>query len=197
MPAVGKIICRTAAARVYVPLAVGTHIDHRLTFAAGRGLKGVAFYEDRPYAFLAASVRMRLAEIGARIARLPRRAAPKTFLESLDRTAYVRAYLGGRERGDCISEWLSRLRTPSARDGPALRPEVVRSGPKEFERICAVVNEHASQVGDLFGGDYRRCALEYAARLGVRGYAERYWILLDKPMAQEYTVSVTPEEESP
>jgi LmbE family N-acetylglucosaminyl deacetylase len=39
--------------RVYAPLAVGTHVDHQLTFRAARRLGprfGTLFYEDYPYA---------------------------------------------------------------------------------------------------------------------------------------------------
>lgn len=179
-PAVEKLVRRAAPSRIYVPLAVGTHIDHRLTFEAGRSLGGVVFYEDRPYAFLEGSVRMRLAELDARVARPPRRTSPERLRSSLDRTAYVRAYLGRRERGPCVSAFLRRLRQSASwegrGDGLALRSEWVRCDRRGLGRVRAAVNEYTSQIEDLLGED----------SLMWIGSAERYWILLDKGDRREY-----------
>jgi LmbE family N-acetylglucosaminyl deacetylase len=59
-------------ATVYVPLAIGGHVDHRLTFAAGRVLaeQGVTVlaYEDCPYAIhTPGGVARRLAEIQGQV----------------------------------------------------------------------------------------------------------------------------------
>ena len=53
--------------RVYAPLAVGGHVDHRLAFAAGVVLARyghrVWFYEDLPYALLPEALEARLAAL--------------------------------------------------------------------------------------------------------------------------------------
>jgi LmbE family N-acetylglucosaminyl deacetylase len=58
--------------RVYVPLGVGGHVDHQLTFAAGRLLAAqgvpVFAYEDCPYAIhTPEGVARRLADLGAQV----------------------------------------------------------------------------------------------------------------------------------
>lgn len=54
--------------RLYVPLAVGGHVDHRHAFHAGRSLSGLGwdvwFYEDLPYALRPGLLEERLAAIG-------------------------------------------------------------------------------------------------------------------------------------
>lgn len=53
--------------RWYAPLAVGGHVDHRLTFAVGRELDArgwnVWFYEDLPYAIRPGALHQRLEEV--------------------------------------------------------------------------------------------------------------------------------------
>lgn len=57
------------AVRIYCPLAIAGHVDHRHTFAAGVALArsgwDVCFYEDQPYALRAGATEERLAEIAA------------------------------------------------------------------------------------------------------------------------------------
>lgn len=67
-----EIAHRTKPRRLYLPLAVGGHVDHRLAHEAGvRVLRDVApgrdvfFYEDRPYASAPGSVWLRLGQLGA------------------------------------------------------------------------------------------------------------------------------------
>ncbi len=58
--------------RVFVPLAVGAHVDHQLVFEAGRHLAGsgvtVFAYEDCPYVIHSpAALAVRLTEVGAHL----------------------------------------------------------------------------------------------------------------------------------
>jgi len=64
---------RSKASQVYVPLGVGSHIDHRLcheaclrAFQSGDG-RNVFLYEERPEAFVRGAVRVRLGQLGARL----------------------------------------------------------------------------------------------------------------------------------
>ncbi|MEJ7727615.1 MAG: PIG-L family deacetylase [Polyangiaceae bacterium] len=55
---------RLAPSEVWLPLAVGGHVDHRATFAAGmRSAGALRFYEERPYAFSPVLRRLRAMEI--------------------------------------------------------------------------------------------------------------------------------------
>ncbi|MBA3945882.1 MAG: PIG-L family deacetylase [Herpetosiphonaceae bacterium] len=57
------------AARMYLPLAVGNHVDHQAVWAARQVLVGtsVAFYEDFPYAAQPQAVPARIATLGDRL----------------------------------------------------------------------------------------------------------------------------------
>jgi LmbE family N-acetylglucosaminyl deacetylase len=54
--AVGELAERNQGATLYLPLAVGMHVDHQVAFLVGRSLAAagysVAFYEDFPYALV-------------------------------------------------------------------------------------------------------------------------------------------------
>lgn len=67
--ALGLDVNPDPAARVYCPLAIAGHVDHRHAFAAGVLLAGrgwdVCFYEDQPYALEPGVTEARLAEIAA------------------------------------------------------------------------------------------------------------------------------------
>jgi len=177
--------------RCYFPLGVGTHIDHRLTHAAAATLPPdaqVAFYEDRPYAFLRHNVRTRLSELGARLnpeelppdlRPLPDEVLIRSFRASLDTTAYVRAYLPpGDERTDCEQRLLDALVTRHSLPDLAIRPRILTTTAEQFERVFTAVSAYGTQIGDLFGtmDGYRRQTREYAEYLGVSAsYAERVW----------------------
>jgi LmbE family N-acetylglucosaminyl deacetylase len=128
-----RLRLRFDADEIVAPLAIGTHVDHRIVHAA---FPRAMYYEDRPYAFVHDR---------------------KSFLEA----PYVRAWLDDPAVADDIA--FPRFRG---------RPEIVRGDLRTVERI---VGEYRSQVGPLLGGRFRELSLAYSRRLGVRGYAERYW----------------------
>lgn len=163
--------------RVYCPLGVGTHIDHRLVFRAAvtlRGFTGLTFYEDRPYVLVPGQLAMRLAELSLQ-GDVPI-VAPATFLEGFHQAYYVRAYLAERERGECETLLLEKLPRAPARTGARLvRSETVVS--EWTEDILSAIALYETQLADLYGdaAGLRRDSLRYAAELGWTGYAERYW----------------------
>jgi LmbE family N-acetylglucosaminyl deacetylase len=63
---VKALAARWPAARFFLPLAVGGHVDHRITQATAGALGGMelAFYEDLPYAFEPGAVAARLDQLG-------------------------------------------------------------------------------------------------------------------------------------
>ena len=79
--------------RVYAPLGVGHHVDHRHAAAAGLALArsgwSVWFYEDLPYAIVAGSLETRLAAIGTPLRPIARVAVAATWSAKL---AAINAY---------------------------------------------------------------------------------------------------------
>jgi LmbE family N-acetylglucosaminyl deacetylase len=65
---VASLYEKLAPQTVFVPWAVGEHIDHRLTHRMWQALPAsadVVFYEDRPYSFVPYNLALRLKELGA------------------------------------------------------------------------------------------------------------------------------------
>ncbi|MBI3099070.1 MAG: PIG-L family deacetylase [Planctomycetes bacterium] len=197
VPALGGVLARARPKRAYFPFAVGTHIDHRLTTAGAllpgsmEGHAEVLFYEDRPYVFLSQNLRMRLAELDARLASRPEDLAPAPWesLEStlrfgLTQTAYVRAFLKDEgERRRCNEALFHRLRAAQRWEGAGrgfrLNPEVVRAAGAAVSKIRRTVHAYASQIESLFGDDFDGATAAYAGMISPRSkYAERCWRLL-------------------
>jgi len=180
-PTIRDLLKRFRPRWVYAPLAVGTHIDHRLTFeAARRAVRGrLRFYEDRPYVLLPGNLQIRLSELGWR-PRVPiPRISETEFLAGLEQTAYVRTFLGMLKRKASVSELLRRLGRRGGR--VKLRSQKIRGDALVLDRVCGIVNEYESQNAALFDGKYRESARAYAAEIGGGEYAERCWSLLMPP----------------
>jgi LmbE family N-acetylglucosaminyl deacetylase len=176
---------RTKAKQVYAPLAVGGHIDHQLAHEASRAAfpaegRNVLLYEDRPEALVTGAVRIRLAQMGARLPPAADVAEPARALSYLMRFHVAPAF-----RGD-VSGWEARLRgartaarhwragrawNPQRAWGPRLQPVVYPTDPAD---LAGVGELSASLASGGLGG----LAQRYAARLGAGDHAERYWLLL-------------------
>ena len=176
---------RTKAKQVYAPLAVGGHIDHQLAHEAARAAFGaegrnVFLYEDRPEALVVGAVRIRLAQIGARLPPAADVAEPAGALSYLMRFHVAPAY-----RGDVVG-WEQRLRgvktaarhwragrawNPQRAWGPRLQPVVQ---PTEAADLAGVT-ELCAELDD---SGLAPLASRYASRLGGGTHAERYWLVL-------------------
>lgn len=173
---------RSRARQVYAPLGVGGHPDRRLAHDAARAVlrsgsgRDVFFYEERPESLVRGAVRVRLAQIGARL--------PPGAAEAADRTPLLpflmRFHLGLTARGE-IEGGGDRLRTlPVAarfwREGRSWQPQRAR-GP----RLQPIVWEMTGlPLAGLPDADRRTEAMAaaYARRLHAGASAERYWLLL-------------------
>ncbi|MES2824110.1 MAG: PIG-L family deacetylase [Pseudomonadota bacterium] len=171
---------------VYAPLAVGSHIDHRLCFEATVNHLSypITFYEDRPYSFAAFAVESRLKSLGVRLAtgqELWEVMTPENItrhLSSLSQLVFVDKYLPpGETRNECfdlIAKNLSVL--------PSLRYQGVKNiftySMAEAETISQAVNAYQSQLAD-FCGSSQQFLLQtenYSSQIaGSSQYSERFW----------------------
>lgn len=184
-------LCREINPRqILLPLGVGTHVDHRLTFEAARGLETeyqVLFYEDRPYTFLRGSVLQRFRQLGIRsdqvlpadLSDRPSRELVREYVADLRTAAYIQAYLPeGRERFCCALRLARCFRRIQSAGNITLHLDVVFANIEDFEQITKGIGCYRSQIPDLFGsvGMYVKEAKRYATLLGSREpYCERYW----------------------
>ena len=186
-----KVIHLASPDTVYAPLGVGGHIDHRICYEAARIADlphgtDLLFYEDRPYAFVAEAVRLRLAQLGFTSDTRDLRAGSlreltASFFFSFFRTRYVQAYLhGARNHVASVARYTTQLRA-ATRAGLVEAAPLVRAFEEDVVGVAGrAIGAYNSQVTDLFGdmGAWERASLEYATRIGREGgYAERFWLL--------------------
>lgn len=186
-----------APLKIFCPLGIGWHIDHLITFEAiqklRESLKGKKeiefyFYEDRPYAFISGSYRLRLAEIGTFSANQPMWYFP--FRVS---TAIAQAYhwsfspmMRATQPHFLATVWsfilnlrrnlkaISKTRTQAA-----LVLQLAGS-PTDLDFAYDVAKSYPSQFPYLYRSDaeFKRQSLKYAQALSPNAsYAERIWIL--------------------
>jgi LmbE family N-acetylglucosaminyl deacetylase len=192
-PLLEEIARRSRARHLYLPLAVGGHIDHRLVHeAALRVLHAVAgrdifFYEERPDAFVPGAVHIRLGQLGVRLPPAALQAARGSglapFLFGFHTAPHVRAHLGGLvERFRCTGLatrewWQARAWNPQKAFGPRLQP-VLHEGPApDATRLAAWAGGGSALCGA--GGRLGALASQYTRRLRRDApHIERYWLLL-------------------
>jgi LmbE family N-acetylglucosaminyl deacetylase len=198
---------RSKASQVYVPLGVGSHIDHRLTheaslrgFQSGDG-RNVFLYEERPEAFVRGAVRVRLGQLGARL--------PPAAAQAADRARLApflwRFHLAPSLRGD-LTGFSERLRStglaarlwrqgrswhPQRGFGPRLQPVVHPTEPGLLDALrtlqAALAPPRSRAAGRL-----ARLSAAYARRLGDGEHAERFWLLL--PPREEGGITTVDDE---
>lgn len=144
---------------VLCPLGVGRHVDHRHVCAAARALLAdepgpdLAFYEDRPYAFVPGAVPARLAELGGDGLAWARGALP--FLS--------RYLVDEDDRARCAAALRTHLGAAPAPG--AFSAQVLRPAPADLAARAAALRCYRSQLPDLFGEEgaepiYQRLAQE-------------------------------------
>lgn len=161
---------------IFAPLAVGTHIDHRLTFTAIGNIVdagAITFYEDRPYAFAKGAVDLRLRQLGC-----TRPFNATAFFASFRRLPHVRRYLpSGDERVACEGEMIA--------SSPPRTKRQARSKNSSFTAAESATARDAAEAyvsqWKHFAGSRRAWARrdrEHARSLGFSTpRVERYWIL--------------------
>ncbi len=187
---------RTKARDVFLPLAVGGDIDHRLLHEAGARVfpvgpsQNILFYEDRPYALAAGAVRLRLGQLAARlppaVTDIGDRSGLLRHVHSFMRLPVVRRNVHGlRERAGFV--WLAagawrRARgwQPRKAFGLRLQPLLDTLDGALVARIEETLAGLDPDVLHLIGSvaAARHAAAAYARRLGSPKPVERYWLLL-------------------
>ncbi len=184
---------RTKARQVYVPLGVGSHIDHRLcheaalrVFSSGDG-RNVFLYEERPEAVVPGAVRMRLGELGAR---LPPAAAEAADASSLA-PFLMRFHVAAQAQGD-LKGWPERLRStglatrrwrrgkdwhPQKGFGPRLQPLLQPPEGDAATGLSQLREAWPSRASARSAARLRALSRRYSSRLGGED-VERYWLLL-------------------
>jgi hypothetical protein len=174
------------AQNLYAPIALRLDADHRLchlaaraAFAADEG-RSVFLYEERPEALVVGVVRVRLAELGARLPPAAADAAERPALPRyLLRASLPHVFRGEassvgdrlRAVGRAVGRWReSRAWNPTRSLGPRLQPVVHGSPTDLLSEVRALVGEVGARVQGL--------ADAYTRRLGGGAHAERYWLLL-------------------
>ena len=121
-----------AATRLYAPLAVGSHVDHLHTVAAGvllgRAGWDVWFYEDQPYALRDGAVEEWIGRFGERLVEAARVPVGAVWEEKVDaifsypsQLATVFSYVGAGAGRDEISTLMRRYARALGGDRPAER----------------------------------------------------------------------------
>lgn len=138
------------AMRVFAPLGVGTHVDHRVVHEAamGDGTDEVCFYEERPYAYARGLTELRLAQLGVSTAAVDK----QVLLKDYRQLPFVRRYLmPGAETVECEHLLLSApaaeacLTATSTRldCDAAARQEAARCYASQYSAFCGDAAEHA------------------------------------------------------
>jgi len=188
--------------RLYVPLGIGWHVDHVLTyllFEPWIGNKALLYYEDAPYCLLPHTTRYRLDELGL----YPRgledlslaptgawRAWWQTAMAYADTALMknLKPWLVRQSAIPVVSVYLYRLmalhrRLAAAPTKPwALQPQV-RSVEEVFPRKLEAMALYRSQFREFFAdlADCEQLYTSYAAQMPRQyGPVERYWKLAPK-----------------
>lgn len=182
------LLAECQASEAVFPLAIGGHIDHRLTFEASEVLRFSGnrfFYEERPYVFYPNNPQNRLRSLGVQLrlgpgwpqAKAGLGAALFRSIKILFSLKFQREYLPSfSDALRCIHHYYYAQRngkTPAIR---RLEPEILNINGETFERTLKAIRCYSSQIALLTGGikQWRDCAERYSVSYGSPG-AERYW----------------------
>jgi hypothetical protein len=191
------VFMRAGPRHLYIPLGLGGFAERRVaheaslrTFQAEAG-RDVFLYEERPEVFVSGSVRIRLAQLGARLPPAASKVAGEGGLgrlllrsQTVPRLRDAMKGLRPRLRSARLATrlWLdARAWRPQKAKGPRLQPLLHAVAPSSLDDVRAMVRASAERAGVPAVAD-RMIAFssDYARRLGVTAYVERYWLVLPR-----------------
>jgi hypothetical protein len=190
-----EVFRRARPRALVIPLGVGEHVDSLIahdaalrTFHAGVG-RDVYLYEERPEAFILGSVRIRLAQMGARLPPAASHVAGEGgLLRLLIRTQTVPS-LRDSESGlarraafarEALRRWSrSRSWRPLRALGPRLQPLMVQGeDPDAVDEVRSLVRAASAGFGVKAADRLLALSSDQARRMGGAAWAERFWLLL-------------------
>lgn len=175
---VREVLAAHAIDVAYFPLAVGTHIDHRVAHAVGRRIddRAARFYEDRPYVLWPGALQARMRELGVD-AGLPE-VSPEAMAAAVDDYAYLEYFLPRALRAELLPMYLRGL--APTRPGVAARCEALTATADELHTMYSALAGYTSQMPRIYPDEptFMRDSLRHEeARTGERAYVERAWAL--------------------
>jgi LmbE family N-acetylglucosaminyl deacetylase len=197
---IARLVDDMAPDAVYLPLGVGSHIDHRLVFEAGTALPATSpryFYEDQPYALVRHAIDARMREIeaarisnngGSEYVDVSKSRRQQSFLKSFRAAPYVRRYLpAGKERRECEALLCKKLFiTPSPNLWLQRENQIVHDF--EQKQILGALYAYRSQARLFLGSQTQLLAAcrSHARWLKLKCWrAETFW----SPVKSETTPS--------
>lgn len=177
---VGEFIAREKIDAAFFPLAAGTHIDHRIAFAAGQRLNfpRTRYYEDRPYILWPGMLQARLNGIACKTN--VKSVSKDDMQAALGDYHYLRHFVpAGAFRDACLPRYFSALAPPAAWRF-AGEVEEMRATPEECEKIYDSLACYASQMPYIYPNraTFMQDSLRHEkARSMQDAYIERSWTL--------------------
>lgn len=165
----------------YFPLGAGTHIDHRITFEAGRQIKTLPlrFYEDRPYILWPGILQARMRSLGIK-ATLPD-ISRDDMRDAVPGVYYLTHFMPeGRHRDESLPLYLDQLNASAAVSIEA-RSEALLATDLECQKTYHALAAYTSQMPLIYPDQniFMRDSLQYERRMsGTAAYTERCWELL-------------------
>jgi LmbE family N-acetylglucosaminyl deacetylase len=175
---------------LYLPLGVGSHIDHRLVFEAGMALAACCpryYYEDLPYALVRHSVHLRFQEIQAmpfgkdlpsEYMNCSEEARQRGFLKSFRAAPYVRRYLpAGEEKKHCEKQLCQKLAVV-LKPNLCLERETEIANAMDQNRILSALYAYRSQARPFLGSRKQllEAAKKHARSSGFESWrTEHFW----------------------
>jgi hypothetical protein len=148
------------------------------------------FYEERPEAFAPGAVRIRLAQMGARLppaARVDGEAGFLRFQVRIQGVPRLRGSRSGLKRRvrtarSAARQWFaSRAWRPLKALGPRLHPLVQGVDGASLDEVRELIRAASARLGASATQRFLSLSADRARRLHLDGHAERYWLLLPMP----------------
>lgn len=163
--------CEHSITEILLPLASGTHIDHRITFEASRQIsRPIRFYEDRPYTLWPGILQSRLRSLGIPYAR---EITGKSMAEAIHTLHFLKHFVPeGSVRQECLPLYIKQLEI-YPKEIFVAEAETLVALPEELEKLFDCLREYTSQMEFIFPtyGVFLKDSLNSA------GYEERTWRL--------------------
>jgi LmbE family N-acetylglucosaminyl deacetylase len=177
---------------IFIPLAIGTHIDHRLTHHIWCTLPSsvnIIFYEDRPYVFVPYSLECRLIDIGAEaplpslpVSLVDKPTALGAFAKGLKEIPMYKNVLTSKRDRFRYLLWARRKMTPPQEANLKVESEIITTtNTEEVTQIEKAISAYKSQLPILYKNldTFRQVSALYTNTFTPNSlYAERYWKLL-------------------